>query len=72
MRPVSRPPFQGTKICLGFQGAVDTFQRGQSGDPDSPHYCDLFEPWAKGRYFPVSFSRTKVETVAESKMILSP
>src|SRR5262249_7334054 len=26
---------------------------GQSGDPDSPHYRDLFENWANGRYFPI-------------------
>ena len=29
---------------------------GQSGDPASPHYRDLFELWAKGGYFPVAYS----------------
>ncbi len=29
---------------------------GQSGDPASPHYRDLFDLWAKGRYFPVAYS----------------
>ncbi len=33
---------------------------GQSGDPDSPHYRDLFELWAQGRYFPIAYSRKKV------------
>ena len=39
---------------------------GQSGDPDSPHYRDLFELWAQGQYFPVAYSRKKVESVTES------
>ena len=45
---------------------------GQSGDPDSPHYRDLFELWARGRYFPVAYSRGKVESVAETTTTLSP
>ena len=52
--------------------SVGTNTPGQSGDPDSPHYRDLFEPWAIGRYFPVFFSRPKVESVAESKIKLVP
>lgn len=45
---------------------------GQSGDPDSPHYRDLFELWARGRYFPVAYSRGKVESVAEKTTTLTP
>jgi penicillin amidase len=45
---------------------------GQSGDPDSPHYRDLFELWAQGRYFPVAYSRSKVESVRESTTRLTP
>ncbi|HUU35221.1 MAG TPA: penicillin acylase family protein, partial [Vicinamibacterales bacterium] len=45
---------------------------GQSGDPDSPHYRDLFELWARGRYFPVAYSRSKVESVAERTSTLTP
>jgi penicillin G amidase len=52
--------------------SVGTNAPGQSGDPDSPHYRDLFGPWAEGRYFPVSFSRPKVEAVAEERIILIP
>src|SRR5206468_763275 len=25
---------------------------GQSGDPQSPHYRDLFDLWSRGKYFP--------------------
>lgn len=45
---------------------------GQSGDPDSPHYRDLFQLWAEGRYFPVAYSRPKVESVRESTTRLTP
>lgn len=45
---------------------------GQSGNPDDPHYRDLFELWARGRYFPVAYSRGRVESVAESFTTLSP
>jgi penicillin amidase len=45
---------------------------GQSGNPDDPHYRDLFELWARGRYFPVAYSRAKVESVAEKTTTLSP
>jgi penicillin G amidase len=45
---------------------------GQSGDPDSPHYRDLFALWARGEYFPIAYSRAKVESVRESTTLLVP
>jgi penicillin amidase len=45
---------------------------GQSGDPDSPHYRDLFQLWAQGQYFPVAYSRKKVDSVTESVTRLAP
>ena len=45
---------------------------GQSGDPDNPHYRDLFELWAKGKYFPIFYSRDKVDSVTESTTVLRP
>jgi len=52
--------------------AVGTNTPGQSGDPDDPHYRDLFELWAAGKYFPVFYSRAKVESVAERTERLVP
>jgi penicillin amidase len=52
--------------------SLGTNAPGQSGDPESSHYRDLFEPWATGRYFPVSFTRAKVEAVTEMKTTLGP
>ncbi|RIV18524.1 penicillin acylase family protein [Fibrisoma montanum] len=45
---------------------------GQSGDPASPHYADLFPLWAQNGYFPVYFSKKKVQSVAESTISLQP
>jgi penicillin G amidase len=45
---------------------------GQSGDPASPHYRDLFEIWRRGRYFPIAYSRTKVESVTDERLTLTP
>jgi penicillin amidase len=45
---------------------------GQSGNPDSPHYRDLFPIWADNNYFPAYFSKEKVKSVAESTIILKP
>ncbi|MBI4477545.1 MAG: penicillin acylase family protein [Acidobacteria bacterium] len=52
--------------------AVGQNNPGQSGDPDDPHYRDLFELWARGKYFPVFYSRPRIESVAERITILSP
>lgn len=45
---------------------------GQAGDPDDKHYKDLFDLWAKDKYFPVFYSRPKVESVLDEKIILQP
>lgn len=45
---------------------------GQSGDPASPHYRDLFPLWAAGSYVPLRFSRAAVEADAETVMKLTP
>ena len=45
---------------------------GQAGDPADPHYRDLAPLWAKGKYFPVLYSREKIEAVTEQKIVLTP
>jgi penicillin amidase len=55
-----------------WDAAISTNGPGQSGDPDSPFYSNLFEPWAKDRYFPVYYSRSKIDSVAVSSYILKP
>ena len=45
---------------------------GQSGDPNSPHYRDLAPLWLNGEYFPLLYSRKKIEQAAELKIELAP
>ena len=45
---------------------------GQSGDPMSPHYRDLFPLWAAGGYVPLRFSRAAVDADAETVIALTP
>jgi penicillin amidase len=52
--------------------ALATSVPGQSGQPGSPHYGDLLPLWAEGRYFPLPFSRTKVEELTQHRLMLKP
>jgi penicillin amidase len=45
---------------------------GQSGDPASSHYGDLFPLWASGRYVPMLFSRSAIEAAADTVIELEP
>jgi penicillin amidase len=45
---------------------------GQSGDPRSAHYGDLFSSWVAGDSFPLLYSRAAVEAHAETRIRLRP
>lgn len=45
---------------------------GQSGQPGSPYYDNLIASWHQGEYFPLAFSRAKVEEVAAHRLLLTP
>lgn len=45
---------------------------GQSGDPNSKHYKDLFDSWANDELFPLYFSREKIDTVIDTVTVLKP
>ena len=45
---------------------------GQSGDPASPHYRDLFARWATGNYVPFVWSRPRVLQEAERIISVTP
>lgn len=52
--------------------SVGTNAPGQSGDPGSPHYRDLFELWAAGEYFPLAWSRASIDAVTGERLRLTP
>ena len=45
---------------------------GQSGDPASAHYRDLFPLWAGGEYFPLLYTRAAVERAARLDLQVEP
>jgi len=45
---------------------------GQSGDPASPHYADLFALWAADGAVPLLYSRDRIEAVAQERVRLVP
>jgi penicillin amidase len=45
---------------------------GQSGDPESPYYKNLFNRWANDKHFAVYFNRANVEKSAREKIVLNP
>jgi penicillin amidase len=45
---------------------------GQSGHLASPHYDDAIDPWLKGEYQPMLWTREQVEQAAESRLVLEP
>lgn len=55
-----------------WEKAVGMNSPGQSGDPRSPYYKNLFESWAKNEYFPLYYQKEVIVKNADSKIILSP
>jgi penicillin amidase len=53
-----------------WDATMGTNTPGQSGDPASAFYDNLFEPWALDQYFPVYFSRSRIEGTTVSTIIL--
>ena len=52
--------------------AIGTNPPGQSGDPNSPFYSNLFDSWANDEYFPVFYSKAKIDSVAVETLRLEP
>ena len=55
-----------------WDATIATNGPGQSGNPASPFYNNLFEPWTQDRYFPLYFDRSKIEAVTVHTNILMP
>jgi penicillin amidase len=45
---------------------------GQSAQPESRHYSDLLPLWSEGKYFPLLFSRAKIEKNTAQRLVLEP
>ena len=56
----------------GWDNSVVMNSPGQSGDPASPHYADLFASWAADEAVPLLYSRDRIEAVADERITLLP
>ena len=52
--------------------SVVTNVPGQSGQPESEFYGNLLSLWTKGEYFPMLYSRAKVDQNTSHKLMLKP
>jgi penicillin amidase len=52
--------------------SVVTNVPGQSGQPESEFYANLLPLWDKGEYFPMLYTRAKVDQNAAHKLTLKP
>lgn len=55
-----------------FDRSIVTNVPGQSADPRSPHYGDLLALWGRDEYFPLVYSRARVEQETERVTWLMP
>jgi penicillin G amidase len=53
-----------------WDSALGMSTPGQSGDPDSPFYDNLFHLWATDQVFPVFYTRDRVEDVTAARIEL--
>jgi penicillin amidase len=71
-RQTSGATFRVIMDAANWDNSIATSAPGQSGDPTSSHYRDLFALWVKHQYFPMFYSRKKIESVTASRVVLSP
>jgi penicillin G amidase len=76
-RPADFSVISGASVRLvmdvgAWDNSVAMNSPGQSDDPMSAHYRDLFPMWAQGSYVPLRFSRAAVDRDAEELIHLSP
>jgi penicillin amidase len=75
------PPRKGSSYSAGWRHLIDfsdlekalsVHPTGQSGHPASKHYKDLMPLWSTGQYYPMLWSRKRVEAEAEARLVLEP
>lgn len=71
-RQTSGASFRQILDLSDWDKSVMTNVPGEVGDPASPHYADLIEEWASGKYHPLLFTRKAVEAAARERIQLVP
>ncbi len=68
----SGPSFRIIVDLENWDKAVAMNNPGQSDDPDSKYYDNLFELWANDNFFPLLYTKDKIEAVADEEIVLEP
>jgi penicillin amidase len=71
-RQIGGPSFRVVVDVGNWDNSRAINMPGQSGDPDSPHYRDLSKLWLKGDYFPLLYSRKRIEAATVLRVDLRP
>jgi penicillin amidase len=64
------PSFRQIVDMGDLSRSISIVPPGQSGHLASPHYDDLIEPWLKGEYVPMLWTREQVIEHAEGRLVL--
>jgi len=71
-RQSSGASFREILDLADWDQSVVTHTPGQSANPNSPHYGDLLKLWTNDEYFPLVYSRKRVEQETEEVLWLRP
>ena len=55
-----------------WNNSIATNSPGQSGDPSSPFYRNLYQDWANDKYFQLLYSKEKIESNLHSREVFNP
>jgi penicillin amidase len=76
LEPLGNPaaiPNHRTVIDLGdVERSRYVIAGGQSGNPLSPHYADLFELWQRGEGVPIPWSPDAVDAATVERLVIRP
>jgi penicillin amidase len=72
LRQTSGASFREILDLSDWDNSVAINVPGQSGQPGSKHYADLLPLWAEGKYFPLLYSRKKIEQHTANRLVLEP
>ncbi len=65
-------PYREIMDTSDWDRSMATNTPGESGDPTSPHYSDLLNDWAQGKYHPLPYTRAAVEAATVERINLVP
>jgi len=72
MRQSSGASFRIIVNTGDWDATIGTNAPGQSGDPESPFYHNLFESWAKDEFFPMYYSKENIVANKAESVVLKP